>query len=185
MTLFSLQQKIAADLRARLSQSVVGDIIGHRGQFESIKEIQKVALRKTALLVCYREFGNCQKIHGGVQADVDWVIYVVARDVGGKARDEVASAIGNFLVRLLYGNCWGVAIKRPEKIRGRNVTTHAIDNAGVCIWAITWTQCMPITDAEMPDLYDWLSTEIDTDLTPDDSNDEPQMKAVIDMTLTP
>ncbi len=167
MNLYSHRQAIIEQLTEALPDGFPQEVRGHRGQFNSLKEIQKIAVRKTTALVACRGFTNANADYGETVATVQWVIFVLTQE-GRQPRDELAGAIVNNVLKLLPNNDWGVAKSNPEKINGRNITSGDIDKAGMALWAITWQQDMPIdSQLSMADLDDFLLAHGDKDLDAD------------------
>jgi Bacteriophage Mu, Gp37 len=145
MNLYQARATIITKLTAGLTAGLVNDVRGHRGQFESAKEVKKLAVKHPAVLVAYRGFSDAKKEYGEVTATVQWVVYVLTQD-GKKERAEVAGDIVSNLLKLIPGNDWGFANEEPEKLAGRNVTSSDVDQMGVSLWAVSWVQKMAIED---------------------------------------
>lgn len=71
---------------------------------------------------------------------------------------------------------------RPDEFDCENLYGPAVARHKQALWQLTWWQAIEAPNCVEPQLYDWLTTEIDTDLTPADESDEPQMQALVDMT---
>lgn len=160
MSLIDTRQTIIDTLKEAFG-SQVRQVIAHRGQFENLKEIQNIALKAPALLVCYRGFKNAHRYNGEVTANVQWVVYILTRDQRGADRNETADALNQKLIQLLPDNDWGLNAENPEQIDGRNLSSLAIDKAGACLWAVTWTQKMSWDDEYITSIDNWLTYHAD------------------------
>lgn len=157
MNLHQAQLTIIDVLRSSLPEGLPHELRPHRGQFESLKEVQQLALRKTAVLVAPRSFGAAGADFGEVATRVQWVAFVLTQDMPNAKRDQLGAVIVSNLLKVLPNNDWGFADSAPDQIAGRNVTSHELDRAGLCLWAISWTQVMAIGDQlALSDLDDFL-----------------------------
>lgn len=163
--LFEMQQAIVTTLTQKLPAGVPQEVREYRGQFMSLKELQKIATRKSAVLVAYHSFRDAESETGQRCHSVRWVIYAVASNIGSQKKYEVAAAIINNLMTVLPSQDWGIAMENPQKITGRNVTSGPIDQAGLEVWAITFEQKMAVDTAiTMNVLDDFLTAHGDKDM---------------------
>lgn len=142
MSLADNQSAMIEVLKQRLA-GVVQEVRPHRGQFESLKEIQKIATRSPCVLVSYRGFKNVAELVKP-QADVQWVVYVVAQERAGLDRTTIVSKVAESITNILMRQRWGLDCSHPMAISARNITTGDIDNAGLSLWAIAFDQNMEI-----------------------------------------
>lgn len=155
MNLYDHRQKIIDDMRAALPSNVVRRVEGHRGQFSSLNEIKKLAVKSPAVLVAYTGFKKVDTEYGSIDADVDWVAFILAQDRGRTKRDEIASIVANGLLEVIrdHRRSWGA--KEKGAVSGRNITSLAIDKAGMSVWLVRWTRKMELSEVNLSELVHW------------------------------
>ena len=146
MTLDGLQTAIVAGLDAMLDGAAAA-VQGHRGQFESLDEIKRLAVKNPAVLVALRGFRNPMQLDlNELHATVQCVVYVLTADRPQLPRGTSAQVLVSIIAAALDDQRWGIDAGAPEDIVGRNITTNDIDKAGVCLWSIAWLQTAPIAE---------------------------------------
>ena len=141
MDIFAARQTIIAALTTLLSSAVPAkNIIAHRGQFESIDEIKRIALASPSVLVCFRGRQNSEAQGLETIGEVQWVVYVIAEDKRGAMRNvtatSVAFAIEDYLAR--NANAWAFAEGAAERLTSADITSLAVDQTGLALWQVTW-----------------------------------------------
>lgn len=152
MTLQTVRTALIDSVVAPAVAGAVQQVRAHRGQFRSLEEIKKIAVRNTAVLVAYRGFQNVERHHDQFIADVVWVAYSIAQDLSVKNdRNKTAGLIAEVLAGVISREAGNLsnAQEDPKRLSAKNVSTLAIDKMGLSIWEVTWTQSMTILPEEL------------------------------------
>lgn len=146
MTLDGVQAAIVTRLETELA-GAAASVQGHRGQFDSLDEIRRLAIKNPAVLVSCRGFRNPMMLAvDELHATVQWVVYVLTTDRPQLSRGQSAAVLVSAITAVLDDQRWGVDAGAPEDVVGRNITTNEIDKAGICLWSIAWLQAVPIAE---------------------------------------
>lgn len=146
MTLTDMQAAIVETLETALA-GAAATVQMHRGQFENLDEIRRLAVKNPAVLVSLRGFRHPERLAEiEVNATVQWVVYVLTADRPQLPRFISGTLLTAVVVSHLDDQRWGADTGAPEDIVARNITTTEIDKAGVCLWSVAWLQAGPITD---------------------------------------
>lgn len=136
-----------ADIIARLQAVFAGaeripDIREHRGQFQSLEEVQTMAVRSPCILVAYRSFQNMSRRHDELYCQVLWAIHVVAGDTRAERRNALASGVALLVADTFaqQANTWEFADGYADALTAVDISTLALDQAGVSLWQIVWQQ---------------------------------------------
>lgn len=144
MSFYHVQQEIVSQLQQEFD-GVLKTVEPHRGQFDSLSEIRKLASRSPTLLVSYRGFKNPVEMESGyLTAEVPWLLYLLAEDRSKLKRDKACGTIAESVCQYLQRQTWGLDAAIPEGIISRNITNGEIDKAGLCLWSIAWQQNMTV-----------------------------------------
>ncbi|WP_299733994.1 phage protein Gp37 [uncultured Endozoicomonas sp.] len=172
MSLETVKAAIVQHLTTEYRQTRrVHKVEGHRGRFETVDEIKRIAARCPALLVStdgVRNLGETYGRHQGIWGDASFCIYVLTKDLPGQPRDTQAEQLVGALAHTITDNDWGCEAQIPKNVDARNLTTTAIDRLGVALWAIAWRQAILIEQAEVLPLADFERLHIDYDLAEGD-----------------
>lgn len=146
MTLDTVQAAIVTVLQTRLAGAAAA-VQEHRGQFDSLDEIKRLAIKNPAVLVSLRGFRNPMLLDADqVHATVQCVVYVLTADKAQLPRGRSATVLASAITAVLDDQRWGIEAGAPEDVVGRNITNNEIDKAGVCLWSIAWLQALPIAE---------------------------------------
>lgn len=146
MTLDGMQAAIVATLESELA-GAAANVQEHRGQFDSMDEIRRLATKNPAVLVSCRGFRNPMMLEADeLHATVQWVVYVLTTDRPQLPRGRSGAVLASTVAALLDDQRWGIDAGAPEDVVGRNITSNEIDKAGICLWSIAWLQAVPIAE---------------------------------------
>lgn len=146
MTLDGVQAAIVTTLETELA-GAAASVQGHRGQFDSLDEIRRLAIKNPAVLVSCRGFRNPMMLAvDELHATVQWVVYVLTSDRPQLPRGQSGSVLVSAIAAILDDQRWGVDAGAPEDVVGRNITTNEIDKAGICLWSVAWLQAVPVAE---------------------------------------
>lgn len=143
MDIYSARQGIIDTLQQELTGAVAPrDISPHRGQFESLKEIQNISTQSPAVRVAFRALESTQPQHDQTQMDVFWVIHVIAHSTRQDQRNQLAGGIAVAIVDVIahLGNTWPWADDVPTRLRAVDLSTLNLDRNGISLWQVTWQQ---------------------------------------------
>lgn len=116
----------------------------HIGRFNEVSEVNRYLSGKTGgIRVCALRVTNIQQQAGGVVGTVDFAAYIMTTDHFGYSRDTRAEVITGLVTRLLCRRTAGKEMQAesaPKEIRADNLYSGNIDDLGVCIWCVTWSQ---------------------------------------------
>jgi len=140
----------------------------HGGRFTS-DEIRRYAVKAPAALVACLGIDNIVDTMVDLVATMRWGIYVVTRGDSSTRRDSEALTLIQALAVLVKGNDFDEsALVRPENLRAENIYSGGIDNKGIALWALTWTQDQSISDFDLSELDDFDTYHAQWDLDLDD-----------------
>ncbi len=165
MTLLSMRD----DIVETLGDGALGDLSvkvrAHAGRMDSKEELLRIAMSAPCVLIACLGFPRNTLQSGQPRAGARWGAYVITRGAVDEKRDAAALAIVEVLLANIMGNRWGVAgAGNPDGLRAENLYSAKIDNQGVAMWAVTWTQDIdlsPLVDPETLDAFETLNSEID------------------------
>lgn len=116
----------------------------HIGRFNEVSEVKRYLSGKNgSIRVCALRVTNIQQQAGGVIGNVDFAAYIMTTDHFGYSRDTRAEVITGLVTRLLCRRTAGKEMQAeaaPREIRADNLYSGNIDDLGVCIWCVTWSQ---------------------------------------------
>ena len=134
-------------------------------------EIKRYALQSPAILVACLGIPEIRDDeHGAIDLITQWGTFVICTDKPQLPRDAGALAIVTALLPIFRGRTIAADenVGYPEKVRGENLFSGAIEGQGIALWAITWQQKITITDFDPSGLDDFLLFHADYDLAPPD-----------------
>lgn len=143
MTPLDARAHIIAEIQALFAeQDRKVDVLAHRGQFQSIDEIKTIAVRSPTILVSFRSFSKTKGAFGKLQCEVLWALYVIATDARIERRNELAGTVALIVTDHVadVGTAWQFAEEEPINLAAVDLSTLAIDQAGIALWQITWQQ---------------------------------------------
>ncbi len=135
--------------------------------------IDKISMRTPAVVIaCDR--ADVAPLSSPLALQLTLVALCVAR--GGEERGRVALGLVEGLARWLDAWEWGAGLdaRPPERITARNLWTRGVDQKGIAIWALAWSQQLalpPLAPGEpwVPATL-WLddggATSVEVDLPP-------------------
>lgn len=167
MSVLDVRTAIAAKLGAALPKGV--SVGTHGGRFESAEEIKRYITKGPAVLVaCIRiplTNPGCPRI----MLPAGWAIFVITKDVPGAPRDQGAIALTEAVLLEVNNNTWGRSdVMVPTDIDARNLYSAKIDNLGVALWAVTFTQMVNDLAVDPSTLHNFVTFHEDVDMAPAD-----------------
>lgn len=143
MDIFGARAFLITQLQTLLGDKVLTkEVQEHRGQFASLEEIKTIAARSPAVRVAFRGLQNIERSGPELLADVLWAVHVLAGDTRASARNNVAGAVAIAIVDHVAGEAahWTFAEDAPRGLTAVDLTTLPIDQNGVSLWQLTWSQ---------------------------------------------
>jgi hypothetical protein len=134
----------------------------HRGQFESLQEIQTIAARSPAVRVAFRALQDSHLENAVTVGNVLWVIHVFATDQRAEARNTLAGGIALKINALLAAKAahWSFARDEAQQLSAVDLSTLTLDKAGISLWQITWSQLGEFTFVDpFGQIVDWKGVD--------------------------
>ncbi len=174
MSLLSLRELIRAKLETEVS--ALAKVYTHGGRFD-LEELKRYAVQAPCAVVGVLSVPSLEYDGGQCVAKVEWGCFVVASASVVSATGVKTSRDANALIltEALLGvitplQRWGdTAAHAPESIKGANLYSGKLDNTGVALWAITWTQGYDVNSFDMTALDDFLLYQSTIQLSDDDA----------------
>lgn len=142
-SILTLRDAIVGKLRVALPQVSVEP---HGGAFD-VDELKRVAALAPAIRVAIIGARSVKpQADGSIALPLDFAAVLMTKDTamagqGVTRRDTAALALGSALAVCVNGNRWGVrGVGAPAAVTLRNEFSGEIDNLGVALWQLTWTQ---------------------------------------------
>lgn len=169
MNLPDLRAAIVAGIRETLPEAIRDNCRTHGGRFDK-GEIKRIAMKSPAILVaCLGLVDAAPDGAEGVNATFAWGAFVVTTDKPQLPRDAGALALVSILAGVVPDNRWGCDdAGYPDKIRGDNLYSGAVDGAGIALWAVTWNQRLTLAVSDGSALGIFATFHADWDLAPAD-----------------
>ncbi|WP_153448477.1 hypothetical protein [Vibrio algicola] len=128
----------------------------HIGRFDKPEDVKRWlsnrdgSVRITALRVT--EYENTA---GSLFGKVNFVAYVFTTDQYGYAKDQRCEVVAGQLVQaIMQRGALPTARSNVEAVRSDNLYSGSIDQLGVAIWAVTWSQWWPMDEPLDPSSLD-------------------------------
>lgn len=167
MSVLAVRASIVETLQANLPAGV--QVLAHGGRFDSAEEIKRYITKGPAVLVaCIRIPLACPGT-ARVMMPAGWAIFVITKDVPGAPRDQGAIALAEAVLLQIDSNLWGRSdVAVPSDIEARNLYSAKVDNLGVALWAVTFTQVVTDLVVDPSTLNNFVTFHEDIDMAPAD-----------------
>ena len=177
MILVDIRNAIVSTIKSKIPS--LREVKGHGGRF-SLKEIKAIAAKSPSVRVACLGISKIEDSSMGVAADVMWGAFVICGDQRQTPRDSVALGLVAGLAAIVPNATWGMDdnIDGAGQVRGDNLFSRELDNAGVALWAVTWRHTVDIDQTVVGSLDDFLRAIVDYDL---DQDGETEVTDTIDL----
>lgn len=114
----------------------------HIGRFNTQDELKRwMGSRDGGIRIAALNVTNYEKIGGDIVGTVSMAAYVFASDKFAYSRDERAEVIaGQLVIAMMASSMPPNAYGNAMNIRCDNLYSDKIDNKGVAMWSVTWSQ---------------------------------------------
>ena len=121
----------------------------HGGGF-TFDELKKYAKRSPAAIVALLKI-DAEYTAGATAAYCHFVVVLVTEDRPASEKRDQAIDYSDLLLRIINrsGNRWGLSTQNvgaPLDITARNLYARPLDDQGVAMWAIAWSQQIDLTE---------------------------------------
>lgn len=111
-----------------------------RGRF-TLEDLKSMNAKLPALRVALLTLHSAETISTGeIEADFGFAAFVIAKDQPGRPREDIAVKFVGALAQVLPGFRPGPAFWPAKEVRGQNLFSSAIDDAGVIVWGLEFRQ---------------------------------------------
>ena len=111
-----------------------------RGRF-TLEDLKGMNAKLPALRVALLTLHSAETISTGeIEADFGFAAFVIAKDQPGRPREDIAVKFVGGLAQVLPGFRPGAAFWPAKEVRGQNLFSSAIDDAGVIVWGLEFRQ---------------------------------------------
>ncbi|EGR4294739.1 hypothetical protein DDN98_13195 [Vibrio cholerae] len=114
----------------------------HIGRFNTPADVKRwMATRDGGIRLAALNVPSFELIGGRLVGSVNMVAYVFTTDAWGYAKDTRAEVIVSKLVRAMVAkNAPPTAYSRAQNFRANNLYTSALDELGLALWTVEWSQ---------------------------------------------
>ena len=167
MSVLAVRASIVQQLQATLPPGV--QVLAHGGRFDSAEEIKRYVTKGPTVLVSCMRIPLSTPGTARVMLPAGWAIFVITKDVPGAPRDQGAIALVEAVLLQINSNLWGrTDVMVPSAIESRNLYSSKVDNLGVALWAITFTQMVTDLAVDTSTLNNFVTFHEDIDMAPAD-----------------
>ncbi len=166
------------DMRAAMVSTIkaavpaLRSVESHRGRFDSTAEIKRYAVRAPAVLVACSGFRVAAQSGGILRIAANWSWFILTRDTPTATRDAYALTLVETLSGLIEDADWGLPdALTPGPQRADNLYAGTIDQLGVAVWALGFTQALTVdrlSTADYAALGAFITFHADVDVAPAD-----------------
>ncbi|WP_431786867.1 hypothetical protein [Vibrio harveyi] len=120
----------------------VATVERHIGRFDKPEDIKRwLARRGGGVRIAALRVNQYKTVGNRLVGDVNFVAYVFTTDQYGYEKDMRAEVITGRLVRAMMDRkATPTAYSMPQGVRADNLYNGGIDQLGVAIWSVTWSQ---------------------------------------------
>ncbi|MGD1469015.1 hypothetical protein ACP6H4_02160 [Vibrio harveyi] len=120
----------------------VATVERHIGRFDKPEDIKRwLARRGGGVRIAALRVNQYETVGNRLVGDVNFVAYVFTTDQYGYEKDMRAEVITGRLVRAMMDRkATPTAYSMPQGVRADNLYNGGIDQLGVAIWSVTWSQ---------------------------------------------
>lgn len=114
----------------------------HIGKFDTPTDIKRwIANRDGGVRIAALRVPQYESIGNRIIGTVNFVAYVFTTDQFGYQKDERAEVIAGKLAGLLLRRgAMPTAYSKAEAVRGDNLYSAQVDDLGLAVWSVSWTQ---------------------------------------------
>lgn len=152
----------------------------HIGKFETPADVKRwIANRDGGIRIAAIRVSNYESIGNRIVGTVSFVAYVFTTDQFGYQKDTRAEVIAGKLAGLLLRRgALPTAYSKAESVRGDNLYSAQVDELGLAVWAVSWTQQWYLdVEMDLGTLDDFLRFGIKAEV----ADDAPQLEGVVDV----
>ena len=171
MSLVSLREAVKQMLQDGVGADVRVDV--HGGKFD-LDSLKRYARQAPCVVVAVLGIRGISSDSSQLAVSLNMGAFVVVADKGqGMPRDVGSLWLTEKVLRVVRPEQdWDDEdASSPTEIRGDNLFSGQLDQAGVAIWAVTWIQPYDLTDENAEDYDDFLTCEV-TIADPNTDDDE-------------
>ncbi len=146
----------------------VATVERHIGRFNTPEEVKRwVSKRDGGIRIAALSVLGYEYIGGRIVGNVQFAGYVFTTDQYGFEKDTRCEVIAGRMVKELLGkSAPTTAYAKAENFKAQNLYSDKIDDLGVAIWAVSWTQQwyldVPLDETTLDDFLTFdLTGEID------------------------
>ena len=145
----ALAAALQEPINTRLSPLPI-DIDDHPGRFDA-KLLMRIAVSAPAIRLALVTVRGIEYAGDGKQSGTGrWVAYIIAKDRSGVDRQSIARRIAGVLVQQLITPVWwkSLGLKSPDRttVEVTNLYDIEIDQVGIALWGVSWSQSIAFTD---------------------------------------
>jgi len=138
-------------------------------------DLENYAHRLPALLVTVNGHGEIGHEGGQRYAIANIECWILTKDTPQLRRDEAALDFADLVIKEAVLNAWGFTcgIQRPFNMKSRNHFHPKLDECGVNLWVIAWTQKidLELVDVATLDAFEDVQADYPISETTDDTQD--------------
>lgn len=152
----------------------------HIGKFDTPADVKRwLSNRDGGVRVAALRVPQYETIGGRLIGDVNFVAYVFTTDQFGYEKDTRAEVIvGKIAGLLLERGALPTAYSKAMAVRSDNLYTTKIDELGVSVWSVTWSQKWYLDEAIDPETLDDF---LRFGMTGQVADGAPELEGVVDL----
>lgn len=139
MSIGTFLDAIMTDIQAPLAELRVGDIATSPGRFDA-SEIDRHSFKAPAVRIAFLGAGRSKaQANNARKFDASWGVFVVT---DGRGREHEGLEIMAAVAVQIEGNRFaaGLPVGIPENIRLDPLYTSSVDDKGIALFSVSWTQ---------------------------------------------
>ncbi|WP_092791034.1 hypothetical protein [Rheinheimera pacifica] len=152
----------------------------HIGKFDTPADVKRwIANRDGGIRIAALRVPKYESIGNRIVGTVNFVAYVFTTDQFGYQKDSRAEVIAGKLAGfLLRRNALPSAYSRADAVRGDNLYSDKVDELGLAVWSVSWTQQWYLdVELDPATLDDFLRFGLKAQL----AEGAPELEGVVDM----
>lgn len=157
-----LQTAIIATLKAGLN-GFAKEVEAHHAPLDNAREVKRFSSRSPAVVVPVPRFLEVENHSGTTLARAQCSVFIVAKNKGKEGRDLIAATVAEKALQQIPEQRWGInTYSTPESLSGRSLYSTELDELGVALWGIAWTQIIELEPlVDYSNLDDFLTAHGD------------------------
>lgn len=146
----------------------VASIHRHKGRFSTPDAVKKEVTNFGSIRIAALKITDVRREAGSMVGRVSLVAFVMTTDHFGHHKDERAEVIATRVALFISGLNWTkemgrTAYTKAQKVDAQNLCTESLDNIGVAIWSVSWSQdCCLNVPVDLTGMDDFLQVQLDT-----------------------